>query len=202
MRKFIQQFLSFAKSKKYSKPVYFILTVGYINAFGPFKAGRLFSGTGLRLVSHTNITLSNNISTPKIKADLIGPEELEQRKKRAALELEEAADAIIAGKKRIKGFGPYLIPGIMIRKVAKKGIKENYKDLSVRRETCSRCMQCVDRCPTGSIRYSDGSFTFLPSCTACMRCYNNCPTYSILFEGKYADPEIYTRYHGPNAFDM
>ena len=200
MRRFIERIAKFASSdKKYSKPVYFINTFAYINGFGPFTANKLFCGTNLKLVSYTNIKLCNNISTPKIKIDGISPEKLLQRKEQALAELREAADSLIAGRKRIRGIGPYLLPNIIVRKATRKGIKENYKVFDVRMETCSKCMSFVNKCPTGSIQYSDNCFKFLPTCTSCMRCYNNCPTYSILFEGKYADPDVYVRYRGPDT---
>lgn len=198
MRNFIKLVvLLIAKDKEYSKPVYIINTFAYINGFGPFALNKLFSNVGLKLISYVNIKLCNNISTPKIKIDEISFEELEKRKEKALIQLDKMVDMLFTDKKYITGIGLYLIPGIIIRKKLHKGILDNYKALSVKNESCSLCMLCVNKCPTKSILYLDNSFEFLSTCTACMRCYNHCPSYSILFNGIYADPSIYKRYQGP-----
>jgi len=77
-------------------------------------------------------------------------------------------DRLLEGKSYITGVGPYLIPNILIRKKSKKSLEDNYKVLSVEITTCKRCILCV----------------------------NKCPTFSILFDGKYADPNIYERHRG------
>lgn len=98
------------------------------------------------------------------------------------------------------GIGPYLIPGILIRRFLSQGIAQNYRSFSVNMETCRKCMKCVKECPTQSIQYSpDQGFTFMPGCTACMRCYNFCPVYAIQMDGIDADPRIYFRYRGPET---
>jgi NAD-dependent dihydropyrimidine dehydrogenase PreA subunit len=200
MRIFISKLIkAFADETEWSKPVYIINTFAYINGFGPFCAGKLLKNTGFKMISYVNIQLCNNISTPNLKVKKMNQEKLNKRKLVAIGELQKAAGMILEGKRHITGRGLYLIPNILIRKISKKAIEDNYKVFSVEKNSCKRCMLCADKCPTKSIEYKDNSFRFLPTCTACMRCYNNCPTYSILFNGKYADPNIYERYRGPDA---
>lgn len=198
MRRFIELLAKIqAGIDKYSKPIYIINTFGYINAFGPIAAGRLFFNSGFKLFSYANILICNNISTPKLKSNGISLEKLDDRKEVAKRELVRMVDKILAGKRYITGVGPYLLPGILIRKASKNSIENNYKTFSVKLDTCTKCMLCVKKCPTQSIRFENCSFKFYPECTACMRCYNFCPTYSILIDGAYADPSIYRRYRGP-----
>ena len=198
MRVFIERVVLFiANKKEYLKPIYIINTFGYINGFGPFASKKLFSNTGLKLSSYLNIKLCNNISTPKIKTDGISMDKLALRKEKSVIKLGKMIDILLTNKKHITGIGLYLIPGIIIRKKLQRGIIDNYKVLSVKKESCSLCMLCVNKCPTNSIIYRDNCFKFLPTCTACMRCYNNCPKNSILFNKIYADPNIYKRYLGP-----
>ena len=186
--------------KNFVKSVYIINTFGYVNAFGPFAAKKLFSNTGLKLVSYANLKICNNISTPKIKSKPIDSVKLEKRKVRSKIILEKMINKILQNKRYITGIGPYLIPGLVIRKISKKGIADSYLALGINLKTCNRCMMCVNKCPTQSIKFYNQKFEFLQTCTACMRCYNFCPTFSILFEGKYADPKEFYRYRGPDTY--
>lgn len=199
MKNFIDKLIkTLVDEKEYSKPIYIINTFAYVNGFGPFCVKKLFYNTGFKLISYINIQLCNNISSLKLKVKKISQDKLDKRKKEAKEKLLKMVDMMLAEKSNITGIGPYLIPNILIRKKTKKAIEDNYKVFSVNSVTCNRCMLCVNKCPTKSIRYLDSNFRFLPTCTACMRCYNNCPTFSILFDGRYADPNIYERYHGPD----
>lgn len=157
------------KEKDYKKPIYIINTFGYINAFGPFEARKLFADTGLEVISYINIKIYNNISTPQIKTKAVDKAKLTRRKAKAQVKMAKMADKVIAGQRYVTGIRPYLIPGKFIRKKSAQGIQENYKSLSVDPQTCKKCFKCL----------------------------KNCPTYSILMQGEYADPTIYHRYRGP-----
>lgn len=197
MSNFIQMFVEVNKKVNSKKPIYIMNTFGYVNGFGPFCAKRLFKNTGLKLISYVNIRLCNNISSPKFKVKQIDAMKMEKRRQKAKENLRKMLEHLLIGKHYITGIGPYLLPNILVRYKSKKAIEDNYKVFQVYLTSCKKCMLCVKNCPTKSIEFIENSFTFLPSCTACMRCYNHCPTYSILFDGKYADPKIYARYHGP-----
>jgi NAD-dependent dihydropyrimidine dehydrogenase PreA subunit len=181
------------------KQCFIITTAGYIDAFGPFAARKILKSRGLKLVGYINIKISNNISTPKIKAKFISSEMLKVRMNKGKDKIDKLAYSITNQRPHIRNIGFYLLPGVFIRKATKNGKKNNYKDLSVDKERCSQCMTCVNNCPTKSIIFSDREFTFLPSCTACMRCYNFCPQNAICNESKFADPSIYRRYRGPQT---
>jgi len=183
----------------YKKQCLIITTSGYIDAYGPFAARKKIKCNGLKLIGYINIKMSNNISTPKLRAEFSTSEEMKKRMNQGKKELEKLIDKIIQGKKHIRNVGFYLLPGIVVRKALVKALKKNYLALSVDKEKCSRCMLCVNNCPTKSIIFSSEEFSFLHSCTACMRCYNFCPKYAICHEGKYADPSIYRRYRGPQS---
>jgi NAD-dependent dihydropyrimidine dehydrogenase PreA subunit len=198
MKSFIGRVKSCLSNIPMNRPIYILNTFGYVNAFGPIAAQKLFAGTGLQITVYINIRLCNNISTPRLKTKPITEATLAQRKQQAKSILEKAVLQILASRKWISGIGPYLIPGILIRRFSSQGIAQHYQALGVNMESCRQCMKCVNECPTQSIKYSPQSgFTFLPTCTACMRCYNFCPAYSILMDGSFADPQIYFRYRGP-----
>jgi len=175
-------------------PVTVIATYGYVNALGFFAEKKAL---GRKITSYYNVKMFNNISTPKMK---MGIKTLEKRlvaKKRLIRKIEKIGASIMQGKRKIEGIGPQLLVGIKIRKAFREGLHTHYQTLGVDPERCTDCGKCIRECPTHSIVQEGSIFTFHATCTACMRCYSNCPTQAITISGKYADPEIYTRYLGP-----
>ncbi len=196
MFRFLQE-LNHINDGNIIKPAFIVTTAGYVDGFGPLSANRQLKTCGFKLLSYNNIKLSNNLSTPLLKASIQSNDNIKIRIERNKLVISKIVNHIITKKKYIRNIGPYLIPGYIIRKVTKKSQKDCYLALSVNKDQCKKCMLCVNRCPTKSIIFMDGNFRFLSTCTACMRCYNFCPTNAIYHFGKYADPEIYKRYKGP-----
>jgi NAD-dependent dihydropyrimidine dehydrogenase PreA subunit/flavodoxin len=198
MKRYINQFKNILNINC-KKPAFIFTTGGYIDGFGPFSANKILKSNGFNLIGYINLKMSNNISTPKIKASFLESKEMKIRMDKGKEEIEKLINRVIDKKRYIRNIGFYLIPGIAIRKATTNAQKNNYLSLSINQEKCSQCMLCVTNCPTKSIVFSGKEFKFLPSCTACMRCYNFCPEYAIYHEGKYADPSIYRRYRGPQS---
>lgn len=196
MNKYINQFMSVLNANC-RKSAFILTTRGYIDGFGPFSANKLLKRNGFHLIGYISLKMSNNISTPKIKANFLESKEMKIRMDKGREEIEKLIKRVMNHKRFIRNIGFYLLPGIIIRKATRKAQMNNYLSLSVNQEQCSRCMICINNCPTKSIVFLDKEFKFLTSCTACMRCYNFCPTNAIYYEGKYADPNIYKRYKGP-----
>jgi NAD-dependent dihydropyrimidine dehydrogenase PreA subunit len=180
-----------------AKPLYIINTFGYINAFGPFAARKLLDRGCYKLKAYCNIRLCNNVSTHSHKTAPITDEKLSIRKQHAVVELHNLIKDILSNKKHMKGIGFYLLPGMVIRKISNQSVKKHYQTLSVQTSTCTKCMLCVQGCPTHSISFADEQFLFSATCTACMRCYNFCPTASVLINEVFTAPQDYFRYRGP-----
>lgn len=198
MKSFISLLTDMSKNEKISsKPFYVINTFGYVNASGPFKAIKMFDKNYFKLVAYVNIRLCNNISTYKHKSALLSNEKLSVRKANAIDKLKVLVGRLLSKKKYIRGIGPYLLPGILIRKKSIPAIQHNYQSLSVQTKTCNRCMICINNCPNQSIKLNGLEFEFTNDCTSCMRCYNFCPTSSVLMDGTYTDSKEYFRYRGP-----
>lgn len=195
MRTFIHRVVGLIGPLATAKNVYVINTYGYVNAFGPNETQKLLAGSGLTLSAYVNIQLCNNVTSSKP----LDRAKLAQRMVRGRQELNRLADRLIAGRKRIRGHGPQLLIGAMIRKKIPEAIAKFYQTLGVDRAICTRCMVCVKNCPTGSIRLKGDKFVFSAGCTACMRCYNFCPTGAITIDGVVADPHTFPRYQGPEA---
>lgn len=199
MKEFIFLLVDIIHAEKIpAKPLYIINTFGYINAFGPFAAQKLLGKECFYIEAYSNIKFCNNISTHSLKTAPITVEKLSIRKQHAIVELRKLIKDILSCKKHIKGIGFYLLPGIIIRKVSGQSVKNHYRTLSVQMSTCSKCMLCVQRCPTGCISFTNNRFEFSAKCTACMRCYNFCPTGSVLINKIFTDPKEYFRYRGPD----
>ena len=195
MRAFLNRVMGLIGPLPSPKSTYVINTYGYANAFGPTETAKLLAGSGLKLTAYVNIQLCNNVASSKP----LDRKKLAKRIVRGRQELQRLADSLIAGHKRIKGHGPQLMIGAMIRKKVPEAIAKFYQTLGVDGNICTRCMICVKNCPTGSIRLKGGRFVFSAGCTACMRCYNFCPTGAITIDGVVADPQKFPRYQGPEA---
>ncbi len=198
MKEFVEK-LKNIQSKTLRKQVFIVTTAGYIDAFGPLCAKTLLENGSFKLIGYINLKMSNNVSTPKIKANFITRDQLKIRMNKGKEKIERLINRVASGKGYIRNIGFYLVPGVFIRKASKNAVRDSYLTLSINKEKCRQCMLCLKDCPTKSIAFSENEFSFLPSCTACMRCYNFCPNYAIYHENKYADPDIYKRYRGPQG---
>ncbi len=196
MRTFISRLIGLIGELTTAKRAYVINTCGYVNAFGANETKKLLVESRLELTAYVNIRLCNNVtgSKPLDRAMLA------KRMVRGSQELNCLADCLIADHKRIKGHGPQLLIGAMIRKKVPEAIAKFYQTLGVNRSTCTRCMVCVNNCPTGSIRLKKDKFIFAVGCTACMRCYNCCPTGAVTIDGVVSDPQKYPRFRGPEEW--
>lgn len=199
MERFIDTLAAQARATgRLDRPVYNLCTMGYVNAFGPFAARRFFNARGLQLTASINLRLTNNASVPGKKANPVNDRILTSRKQKALTALRTLAVNVAARQTYLTGIGPYLLPGILIRRFARQAVFNCYQQFSVDVRRCTQCLRCVRQCPTQSIVHTEtNDWHFLPTCTACFRCYNNCPTSAILINGKFADPQTYKRYHGP-----
>ncbi len=195
MRAFISRVVGLSGPLALAKSVYAINTFGYVNAFGPTEMQKLLAGSGLTLTAYVNIQLCNNVTSSKP----LNRAMLAKRMVKGQKELARLATCLIAGRKRIKGHGPQLLIGALIRKKVPEAIAKFYQTLGVDAARCTRCLVCVNNCPTGSIQLKGNRFIFSSGCTACMRCYNFCPTGAISIDGVLTDPHKFPRYQGPQA---
>lgn len=201
MRAFINRLVGLIGDLKGAKKTYVINTFGYVNAFGPSETKKLLAGSCLVLTGYVNIRLCNNVTSTKPDAKPLDQAMLAKRMAQGRQELNRLAACLVADKKRIRGHGPQLLIGAMIRKKVPEAIANFHQTLGVHQSTCSHCQACIKNCPTGSIRLAGDDFVFASGCTACMRCYNFCPTGSITIDGIYADPRQFPRFKGPEALD-
>jgi ferredoxin len=171
-----------------------LATFGYANALGPFREAKTL---GRRIHSYFNLRMFNNLSTPKLRTDLVPLETRLGKKAGLEARLDRILERLLRGSRRLEGVGPQLLAGLAIGRLTRRGLRDNYKSLSVDGKRCTLCLRCVASCPASALAYQNGVFSFGAGCSACMRCYNSCPASAILLDGVWADPRIYTRYKGP-----
>ncbi len=195
MRHFIKRVTDLADDTQIKKKVYMIYTFGFVNAFGPKAADKLFGGSRFELRAAVNVKLFNCVCTPQSKPMQLEDALIKKRKNDALKSLSRMADRLIAGKKELSRYSPLALIGDGVRSRASVMIEETYKAFSVDPEYCTQCMQCIDKCPTKSISINDqGMFVFSKDCTACMRCYNYCPSGALLYNDTFVDPNKSKRY--------
>jgi len=159
--------------------LFFINTFGYVNGHGVFKAFSLLKGTRFRTVGYINLRLTNTAPAKAKSLAPIGESIPKEIQLKAEKHLDCFVQALSAGKKMIEGIGPHLLVGILIRRILRDAIKNNYQNMRVDMEKCSACMRCVKQCPVSCITYANGVFEFSSACEACMRCLNLCPNMAI-----------------------
>ena len=99
--------------------------------------------------------------------------------KTAKARIPEAAGIITAGTEKLKHAS---IPAKLMSSLCR--IEHNFYPLNgslcrVRKDRCVQCLQCVNNCPVGNIRFENGRFTFRNSCIGCARCSFFCPQDAI-----------------------
>lgn len=157
-----------------NKNAFIITTVGVINAFGPFIIRKRIKKFGLELKWHIVCKIFDSTKFKGIEEKL-----MLKIKTRMQNEIEYLIKNIIEDKRSLKGIGPWIIGGYVVRRILRKPLREHYKKFYVDKSFCTFCMLCYNKCPTNAINYIDGNFTFDENCTTCFRCRNKCPMNAI-----------------------
>lgn len=174
MRKFISGLTDLIiKNNMDIKQSFFLNTFGYTNAYGVFKAKRFLKGTNIATIGYINLKMTD--STKSVTGEMM-PIEI---KENTVAKLKTFTDKFSNNKKFINGVNPKIIIGGILSRIFEHILVDNYKNMKVNTELCSKCMKCVENCPVKCIRFKDNTFTFSSACEACMRCIRYCPTHAI-----------------------
>jgi NAD-dependent dihydropyrimidine dehydrogenase PreA subunit len=157
-----------------NKPSFIISTVGVINAFGPFIIRKRLNTLGIKLKWHYVYYTINNTKNKKATKEML---DLKHTNKNNSFL--KFINNIIKNEPYIKGVGPWLIGGYLVRLILKKPIEYHYKTFRVDTSICSNCLLCVRKCPMGAITYDENKYCFSNKCTTCFRCVNRCPKNAI-----------------------
>lgn len=160
------------------KQLFMLNTFGYVNAFGSVAAKKIWKNSGFDMFAYINVRLTDNTSN-KDRTDIA-----KIRRQTAERELLTSAQALAKREKHIKGYGFYLLPGIMIRRITSVMINENYKNMFIEKQLCNKCGVCIEICPAQAITYVNNEYNFSSDCTACRRCINLCPNNAVKQKSK------------------
>ena len=186
MREFFEEFIKLSKAYDTSQAkLFFINTFGYVNGHGYFRLKKLFRNCHLPIMGYLNFRLTNSTKARGNEAPLLGNLIPDPIKKKGYDRMRSLIYAMENNKNVINGIGPHLIVGGIIKNSLKESIKNNYTKMAVDYEACTKCMQCVEKCPVQSIEFENQRFTFNDSCETCYRCYNICPTKAIIMNSNH-----------------
>lgn len=186
MKEFFEEFISLSKAYDNSKTkLFFINTFGYVNGHGYFKQKEIFKNCHLPIMGYVNFRLTNNTKVRDREKPLFGNLIPDSIKRKSYGRIRNLINAMENDKCIINGIGPHLIIGQIIRNNLKNKIQNNYINMAVDYEKCTKCMHCVKNCPVESIKFENDRFIFTDSCEACFRCYNICPSNAIIMNNKY-----------------
>jgi hypothetical protein len=174
---------------------YSITTMALFSGDGALVAKDLMKDIGFKLRGAINIKLASNVSVPYFHYNPVENQKIEKHKETAINDLEKLINKILKGKNHLEGRWNFLGKlGGWIQRIGMGWALDKLMELSIDTNLCTKCMFCINNCPTENISFNDGDFQFNEKCTYCMRCYNFCPTQAILVNGKYCDPTKYKRH--------
>jgi len=173
-----------------------ITTMALFSGDGALVAKKQLREIGFEILGAINLKMASNVSIPYFHFDPVEQDKLERRKKKAIVDLKDFYNDLINNKKHLEGRWNLLGKlGGWIQRVGMDWALKKYLKYSVDSDLCTKCMFCVNNCPTNNISYNKNKFEFSNKCTYCMRCYNFCPTQAILINDKYCDTKKYKRHN-------
>jgi len=189
-----------------NKKAFVFTTMMAFSGDGAMVAVRSLRRKGYKVKQAVNIKMMNNLRLPYPivrSLQIKNGEETKELKQKAEERIERLVERIIAEKHWLQGRDPFNIAGGLMQRIPMKLLKHSFfaRYFFVDKETCNKCMQCVDFCPTKNITYDGGEFHFGNKCIACFRCYNLCPQEAIQHKKGTLNRQRFPRYKGPgNGF--
>ncbi len=104
-----------------NKSAFIITTVGFINAFGPFIIKKRIKKFGLELKWHIVCKIFDNTKFKTIDGKL-----MIKIRTQIQNEIEYLIKNIFKDKSSLKGIGPWIIGGYVVRRILKKPLREHY----------------------------------------------------------------------------
>ncbi len=178
-------------------PLFGIVTSGYMAGDVLYHYHKKFIALGYKPFLYQNFVVGNNLHLPylsplKVLNEKIKPKRIIKLQKSIIYTANNIDQEIVS----LKGKDIFSkVFGIIQRSVGKYHERVNFKgfhsDIS-----CTKCMWCINNCPTKNIYIKEDTVTFKNDCIICMRCYNFCPVNSIQCTKHTENKNKYQRYSG------
>lgn len=118
--------------------------------------------------------------------------------RRARRRVDRFADAIMNGKRMLRGFSRFAQVLGALQRVPVRTVFPTMRDSIGFDETrCTKCKLCAQRCPAGNIQVEEGRLLTLRICILCLRCYNFCPVSAVTFMGRKHNHRKGEPFRGP-----
>lgn len=123
-----------------------------------------------------NYYLSNIFGRPR-------KEEIEMKKQKAKIKVNELVDIYISGNEKIDkaAFSRTMITKPVHNIFTEYSNTWAKKNLKVDMRICTRCNKCIEDCPTKNVSFTD-KVEFKEECIYCLKCVNTCPVNAFLYK--------------------
>lgn len=197
-------FDKFVKTLPYAdeKECFIFTSMMTFSGDGALVQKRYLEGQGYKIRQAVNIVMPNNIKLPYPIIDRLpinSREEIDELLNQACEKAGKLVQKILTGEEWVEGYGVLnKIGGLMQRiPVSFLGWSRWAENFYVDYAACTKCMQCVEYCPTSNIQVNGGEFVWGEKCICCVRCYNLCPEDAIQYKPPTLDRNRFPRYKGP-----
>lgn len=128
---------------------------------------------------------------------------LNKIRKRAVKRIRHFSEKIATGKKYHRGFCKLsFLLGSVQRVPFRIVFKKLQNDISIDKERCIYCGDCVSLCPAENFYKTEKGISTKGNCILCLRCYNFCPVSAIMYRGRLHQKKRGIPYRGPlESFD-
>lgn len=165
------------------KSVFIIATMGLFSGDGAGCSARLLSRYGAKIAGGLHLRMPDCIGDEKVLKKSL--EQNRQLVKAAQAKVKEAAQQFIHDMPTQEGIGFfYHMAGLFGQRLWFYNKTRRYTDqLKINPDSCVGCGACVQLCPMGNLRLTDGKALADGKCTMCYRCVNRCPRQAITLLG-------------------
>lgn len=184
-----------------SKPAFIFCTQWKWSGDGS-RAGSLFiNAKGFKTLWAEHFLMPNNVCVTILPLPYTNTrQKIEPVLRHAAQKAGNFVKAIISGKSFLRGFNPLsAAAGSIQRNPFRMAFPKVRNDIAVNAQECTKCLLCVNICPSSNLFHDSGNIKTKGSCILCLRCYNFCPVSAITYRKTAHNKKRGIPYRGPSG---